>query len=73
MFVVGTKDMLLEDSERMAASWRDASGNAELLIVPESPHAFNRMNTRIARKAARYVEGWIVDRLGNAGSAGGQL
>lgn len=73
LFVVGTKDMLLEDSERMAARWQEASGNAELLIAPESPHAFNRMNTGVAKKVARYVEGWIVDRVGDEGSAGGKL
>lgn len=63
LFVVGTKDMLLEDNERMAARWLDASGNAELLIAPESPHAFNRMGTAIAAKVQRYVEDWIVARL----------
>lgn len=65
LFVVGAKDMLLEDSERMAARWREGSGDAELLLAPESPHAFNRMNTGVAKKVARYVEGWIVDRLGD--------
>ncbi|WP_010165369.1 alpha/beta hydrolase [Sphingomonas sp. PAMC 26617] len=65
LFVVGTKDMLFEDSERMASRWLDASGNAELLIAPESPHAFNRMGTSVARKVARYVEDWILERLGD--------
>ena len=64
LFVVGTKDMLLEDSERMEARWRAASGNSELLIVPESPHAFNRMGTAVAKKVERYVDAWIVEQLG---------
>ena len=63
LFVVGTEDMLLEDNERMAARWNEASGNAELLIAPESPHAFNRMGTAVAVKVQRYVEAWIVERL----------
>ncbi len=64
LFVVGTKDMLLEDNERMEARWREASGNSELLIAPESPHAFNRMGTAIATKVERYVDAWILERLG---------
>ena len=63
LFVVGTKDMLLEDNERMAARWRDASGDAEMLIAPESPHAFNRMGTAVATKVQHYVEQWIVAQL----------
>lgn len=56
--------MLLEDNQRMEARWRAASGNSELLIAPESPHAFNRMGTAVARKVERYVDAWILDRLG---------
>lgn len=63
LFVVGTKDMLFEDSERMEARWREANGNCELLVAPESPHGFNRMDTAIARKSGRYVETWIAARL----------
>ena len=63
LFVVGAKDMLLEDNQRMAARWREATGDAELLVAPESPHAFNHMGTGVARKVAHYVEGWIVKRL----------
>lgn len=63
LFVVGTRDMLLEDNERMAARWQGASDNAELLIAPESPHAFNRMGTAVAKKVEPYVDAWILDRL----------
>ena len=73
LFVVGAKDMLLEDNQRMAARWREATGDAELLVAPESPHAFNRMDTGVARKVAQYVEGWIVKRLEDVESASGQL
>lgn len=64
LFVVGTKDMLLEDSERMEARWRNANGNSEILVAPESPHAFNRMGTAVAKKVQRYVDAWIMERLG---------
>lgn len=63
LFVVGTKDMLLEDSRRMEGRWRDANDNSELLIAPESPHAFNRMNTAVARKVEHYVEAWMLKRF----------
>jgi len=51
LFVVGEKDILLEDNQRMAARWQ--AGNARLLVVPESPHAFIMMNTAIARKVEK--------------------
>ena len=66
LFVVGTRDMLREDSGRMEARWREANGNSELLIAPESPHAFNRMNTAVARKVGQYVETWMLQRLGTS-------
>lgn len=66
LFVVGTRDMLLEDNALMDARWRDANGNSELLVVPESPHAFNRMNTAIARKTRDYVDAWMLERFAHA-------
>lgn len=62
LFVVGDEDMLLEDSERMDARWRAANGNATLLVVPESPHAFTRLNTAVAKKAEAFVDAWILER-----------
>ncbi|WP_118863262.1 alpha/beta hydrolase [Sphingomonas gilva] len=66
LFVVGEKDMLLEDNQRMEARWRAANGNAELLVAPESPHAFDRMGTRIAGKIEAYTVEWILERLRSA-------
>lgn len=63
LFVVGTEDMLLEDTQSMEGRWRDANGNSELLLAPESPHAFNRMGTAIADKVGRYVEAWMLERF----------
>jgi len=70
LFVVGEKDILLEDNQRMAARWQAANGNARLLVVPESPHAFIMMNTAIARKVEKFVDTWILDRLANPASPG---
>jgi len=66
LFIVGTKDMLLEDNERMAAKWEEASGNSKLLIAPESPHAFNRMGTSVAKKVESYVADWMHGKLASA-------
>ncbi|WP_375457982.1 alpha/beta hydrolase [uncultured Enterovirga sp.] len=63
LFLVGDKDMLLEDNQRMEARWRAANGNSSLLVVPESPHAFNRLPTAIARKVDRFVDRWMLERL----------
>ena len=72
--MVGDKDMLLEDNKKMTARWREANGHCELLIAPESPHAFNRMGTAVARKVEHYVDGWILERLGGmAGAAQASL
>lgn len=63
LFVVGTRDMLLDDSRRMARKWHEANANAEILIAPESPHAFDRFTTAIARKVQAYTDGWILKWL----------
>jgi len=63
LFVVGMEDMLLEDSMRMAARWQAASGNALLLVAPDSPHAFDRFGTAIARKIDAFVNDWMIERL----------
>lgn len=58
LFVVGEEDMLLEDSERMEAKWREANGNSTLLVAPASPHAFDRFTTEIARKVQAAIDEW---------------
>lgn len=63
LFVVGADDMLLDDSRRMAARWTAASGNAEVIEAPDSPHAFTKFDTAVARKTTAAVDAWIVDRL----------
>jgi len=63
LFLCGTIDPLLDDSKLMAERWQAASGNSRLIIVPESPHAFNRLPTRLAATTNRWVRDWLVRRL----------
>jgi acetyl esterase/lipase len=63
LFLVGDKDPLLDDTELLAAQWRSTNRNAELVVAPEAPHAFNRLPTRMARKTNAYVRGWLFARL----------
>ena len=66
LFLVGAKDMLVEDSERMAAAWATASGNADLTVLPELPHAFLHMDLAITRKVQAATDAWLLDRLAAA-------
>jgi acetyl esterase/lipase len=63
LFLVGEKDPLLDDTELLAARWRDLNRNAETIVAPDAPHAFNRLPTRMARKTNAYVRGWLFSRL----------
>jgi acetyl esterase/lipase len=63
LFVVGTRDPLQQDTELMHAKWAAQSGNAELVIVPEAAHGFNKQPNSTARKANAYIRGWIGQRL----------
>lgn len=62
---VGDIDPLLDDSREMARRWNAANGNAELVVVPEAPHAFNRLPTRMAHKANAHVRRWSAQQLRN--------
>jgi acetyl esterase/lipase len=63
LFLVGTLDPFIDDTMRMAERWASASGNAELVVVPQAPHAFNRLGTRLAGRTNAYVRQWLVGRL----------
>ncbi|MCT7378452.1 alpha/beta hydrolase [Chelativorans salis] len=63
LFLVGALDPLLDDTLQMAERWNAANGNAELTVVPEAPHAFNRLKTSIAVKTNAYVRRWVNRRL----------
>jgi acetyl esterase/lipase len=68
LLLCGTIDPLIDDSRLMAERWSAASGNAHLIVVPDAPHAFNRLPTRIACRTNAFVRGWIDDRLAAAAS-----
>jgi acetyl esterase/lipase len=66
LLLCGTLDPLIDDSRLMAERWQAANGNAQLAIVPEAPHAFNRFFTRIASRTNAFVRAWIGKRLAEA-------
>jgi acetyl esterase/lipase len=59
LLLCGTIDPLIDDSRMMAERW----DNAELVIVPEAPHAFNRLPTRLAKRTNAFVRAWVNERL----------
>jgi acetyl esterase/lipase len=72
LLIVGTRDPLQEDSERMYAKWAAQSGNAELVIVPEAAHGFNHQTNSTAEKANAYIRSWIAAHIPPAtGFSGG--
>jgi acetyl esterase/lipase len=63
LFVVGTRDPLQEDTELMYAKWVRQSHNAELVIVPEAAHGFNKQANSTAKKTNAYIAAWIGRQL----------
>ncbi len=61
--VVGTEDLLFEDSLAMAARLSAAGGRVDLRVYPESGHGFTAFSTAMAAAAARDIESWMDDRL----------
>lgn len=66
LFLVGTIDPLVDDSRLMSERWQAKNGNARLILVPESPHAFNRLPTRAASRTNAWVRAWLDRRLAAA-------
>ncbi|MEQ1779985.1 MAG: alpha/beta hydrolase, partial [Hyphomonadaceae bacterium] len=67
LLLCGTIDPLIDDSRLMAERWTAASGNARLIVVPEGPHAFNRLPTELASRTNRFVRDWLQRRLAPGG------
>jgi len=61
LFIAGTADPLLAETENLRARWKEANGNADILLVPDAPHAFNRLPVEIARKTDGYARAWLSD------------
>lgn len=59
LLLCGTIDPLIDDSRMIAKRWRDA----QLIVVPDAPHAFNRFATGVAQKTNAFVREWLKSRL----------
>jgi acetyl esterase len=51
LFTVGTLDLLVDDSRRLARCWREAGGRAELALYEDAGHSFTSEPTALARRA----------------------
>jgi acetyl esterase len=68
LLVVGSQDIVLEESLVMAARLSAAGGPVDLRVYPESPHGFTSFPTAMARAALRDIDAWLGDRfLGSEG------
>jgi acetyl esterase/lipase len=63
LMVSGAADPLIDESRKLHARWQAANGNSELLVVPEAPHAFNRLPIAVARKTEAYAHAWLKRHL----------
>lgn len=66
LLIAGGDDPLFEESRALHARWQQANGNAELLVVPDAPHAFNRLPVAAARKTNAYAHDWLRVHLSAA-------
>jgi acetyl esterase/lipase len=63
LLVVGTDDLLFEDSLAMAARLAAAGVPVDLRTYPASPHGFTSLPTAMAEAALRRTERWLADRF----------
>lgn len=63
LILVGQRDLLLDDSRRVAAGMRAAGVDVELREWSGSTHGFTGLPTPEGRDAARHLDNFIVDRL----------
>jgi acetyl esterase/lipase len=63
LLICGTDDPLLMESENLRAWWQKSNDNAEILLVPHAPHAFNRLPISIARKTEEFAHAWLSERF----------
>lgn len=71
LLLCGTKDPLIDDTTLFAEALARAGVETELAIVPDAPHAFNRLFTRVAAKTNARVRDWLDARM--AAVAAGQV
>jgi acetyl esterase/lipase len=63
LLVVGTEDILLEDSIAMAGRLAAAGGEVDLRVYPESPHGFLSFPIAMAAAANEDIETWLAARF----------
>ena len=62
LMFVGKLDPLRDDTTEMAKRWRLAA-EVELHLLPETPHGFIRLPTRITKRVLERSHQWLLDRL----------
>ena len=63
LLIVGTLDILLEDSLAMAARLSAAGNEVDLRVFPEAPHGFTSLPSAMATAALSGAESWLASRL----------
>jgi acetyl esterase len=63
LLLVGTEDLVLEDSLAMAARLAAAGGEVDLRVYPESPHGFLSFPIAMAAAANEDIESWLTSRF----------
>lgn len=66
LLCAGLLDPLLDDSLFMAARWRAAGNDAQLYVVPESPHGFAAFPAPMAAELELLQAEWVRARLAAA-------
>lgn len=62
LMFAGEIDPLLDDTLHMADRW-NASANAEVHVLPESPHGFIHFPTAMAGRVMAYSREWIMGKV----------
>ncbi|RFB88603.1 alpha/beta hydrolase [Rhizobium leguminosarum bv. trifolii] len=65
LLIAGALDPIIDDTLLMARKWHEQSGNADCVVVPEAPHGFNRLPTKLAARANRLVREWMSTTIAN--------
>jgi acetyl esterase/lipase len=68
LFIGGALDPIKDDSQKIYDRWARCNGNATILIVPEAPHGFERLPTRLADKTLAYACEWMKAVAGISGN-----
>jgi acetyl esterase/lipase len=70
LLIAGSLDPICDDTRELGERWHQASGNASCIFVPEAPHGFNRMPTRLASRINAMGRAWIRERFDDGACTG---